>query len=151
MPEKLARCVVVTPRCWHHSLTERPLMRHSCIAMFHSCFLASCFSSLLVIYCTPLNVIVVENFATSHHYCPMSVQPLPAFTVTFSRAAEPVQRANIPIKRRRTEKPSAVFRLLKIPNRYRLLLFVPSMPESCFCGSARKTGLRPIFFSCENW
>ena len=43
----LPRVVVVTPRFRHHSLTERPLPRHSCIAMFHSCFLASCFSSLL--------------------------------------------------------------------------------------------------------
>ena len=49
--------------------------------MFHSCFLASCFSSLLVIYCTPLNITVVESFATSHHYCPMSVQPPSALTV----------------------------------------------------------------------
>ena len=32
-----------------------------------------------------LNVIVVESFTTPHHYCPMSVQPLPAFTVTRSR------------------------------------------------------------------
>jgi hypothetical protein len=24
----------------------------------------------------------VESFTTPHHYCPMSVQPLPAFTVT---------------------------------------------------------------------
>ena len=45
----LPRVVVVTPRFRHHSLSERPLLRHSCIAMFHSCFLASCFSSLLVI------------------------------------------------------------------------------------------------------
>ena len=29
-----------------------------------------------------LNVIVVESFTTPHHYCPMSVQPLPALTVT---------------------------------------------------------------------
>lgn len=29
-----------------------------------------------------LNIIVVESFTTPHHYCPMSVQPLPAFTVT---------------------------------------------------------------------
>ncbi|MEF2950503.1 MAG: hypothetical protein U0O29_08500, partial [Oscillospiraceae bacterium] len=27
--------------------------------------------------------IVVESFTTPHHYCPMSVQPLPALTVTF--------------------------------------------------------------------
>ncbi|MDD7000351.1 MAG: hypothetical protein PUI35_03155, partial [Oscillibacter sp.] len=30
-----------------------------------------------------LNIIVVESFTTPHHYCPMSVQPLPALTVTF--------------------------------------------------------------------
>ena len=29
-----------------------------------------------------LNIIVVESFTTPHHYCPMSVQPLLAFTVT---------------------------------------------------------------------
>ena len=29
-----------------------------------------------------LNIIVVESFTTPHHYCPMSVQPLPALTVT---------------------------------------------------------------------
>ncbi len=28
-----------------------------------------------------LNIIVVESFTTPHHYCPMSVQPLPALTV----------------------------------------------------------------------
>ena len=33
-----------------------------------------------------LNIIVVESFTTPHHYCPMSVQPLPAFTVTSKRA-----------------------------------------------------------------
>ena len=29
-----------------------------------------------------LNVIVVESFTTPHHYCPMSVQPPSALTVT---------------------------------------------------------------------
>jgi len=29
-----------------------------------------------------LNIIVVESFTTPHYYCPMSVQPLPALTVT---------------------------------------------------------------------
>ena len=29
-----------------------------------------------------LYIIVVESFTTPHHYCHMSVQPLPAFTVT---------------------------------------------------------------------
>ena len=69
----------------------------------------------------------------------------------FSRAAAPAQRANISIKRRRTEKPSSVFSLLKISSIYRWCLCVPSMTESCFCGFCPKTGLRPIFFSCENW
>lgn len=31
-----------------------------------------------------LNIIVVESFTTPHYYCPMSVQPLPALTVTHS-------------------------------------------------------------------
>ena len=31
---------------------------------------------------TPERVIVVGSFATSHHYCPMSVQPPSALTVT---------------------------------------------------------------------
>ena len=36
-----------------------------------------------------LNIIVVESFTTPHHYCPMSVQPLPALTVTsFSSGME---------------------------------------------------------------
>ena len=33
-----------------------------------------------------LNIIVVESFATSHHYCPMSVQPPSALTVTLMRS-----------------------------------------------------------------
>lgn len=33
-----------------------------------------------------LNIIVVESFTTPHHYCPMSVQPLPALTVTLLQA-----------------------------------------------------------------
>lgn len=32
-----------------------------------------------------------------------------------------------------------------------LYLYTLSMPRSCFCGFARKTGLRPIFFPCESW
>ena len=32
-----------------------------------------------------LNIIVVESFTTPHHYCPMSVQPLPALTVTYEK------------------------------------------------------------------
>lgn len=32
-----------------------------------------------------LNIIVVESFTTPHHYCPMSVQPLPALTVTMKK------------------------------------------------------------------
>ena len=32
-----------------------------------------------------LNIIVVESFTTPHHYCPMSVQPLPALTVTINQ------------------------------------------------------------------
>ena len=31
-----------------------------------------------------LNIIVVGSFATSHHYCPMSVQPPSALTVTLA-------------------------------------------------------------------
>jgi len=32
---------------------------------------------------------VVESFTTPHHYCPMSVQPLPALTVTEQPPALP--------------------------------------------------------------
>ena len=32
-----------------------------------------------------LNIIVVESFTTPHHYCPMSVQPPSALTVTERR------------------------------------------------------------------
>ena len=36
-----------------------------------------------------LNIIVVESFTTPHHYCPMSVQPLPALTVTEDETKTP--------------------------------------------------------------
>ena len=32
-----------------------------------------------------LNIIVVESFTTPHHYCPMSVQPPSALTVTMKK------------------------------------------------------------------
>ena len=41
-------------------------------------------------------------------------------------------------KKAAPEKPSSIFCLLKISNIYRLLLCVPSMTESCFCGFAPK-------------
>lgn len=47
-----------------------------------TCFLASCFSSLLIIYYTPLNIIVVGSCETSCHYCHMCVQPPSALTLT---------------------------------------------------------------------
>lgn len=56
-----------------------------------------------------------------------------------------------PYQKMEDGKPSSIFSLLKISNRYRFLLCVPSMTESCFCGFCPKTGLRPIFFPCENW
>jgi len=34
---------------------------------------------------------VVESFTTPHHYCPMSVQPLPALTVTYIKKNPPVR------------------------------------------------------------
>ena len=63
MPEKLARSVVVTPCCRHHSLTERPLLRHSWICAAHSCSSARCFNSALVIL-TSHNTTVAKPFAT---------------------------------------------------------------------------------------
>lgn len=60
MPEKLARSVVVTPCCRHHSLTERPLLRHSWICAAHSCSSARCFNSALVIL-TSHNTTVAER------------------------------------------------------------------------------------------
>ena len=81
MPEKLARSVVVTPCCRHHSLTERPLLRHSWICAAHSCSSARCFNSALVIL-TPHNTTVAKPFATFRYYCLMCVQPPSALTVT---------------------------------------------------------------------
>ena len=84
MPEKLARSVVVTPCCRHHSLTERPLLRHSWICAAHSCSSARCFNSALVIL-TPHNTTVAKRFATFRYYCLMCVQPPSALTVTTIR------------------------------------------------------------------
>ena len=39
-----------------------------------------------------LNIIVVESFTTPHHNCPMSVQPLPALTVTAPHGVEPFSK-----------------------------------------------------------
>ena len=84
MPEKLARSVVVTPCCRHHSLTERPLLRHSWICVAHSCSSARCFNSALVIL-TPHNTTVAKPFATFRYYCLMCVYARLGLTVTFKR------------------------------------------------------------------
>ena len=81
MPEKLARSVVVTPCCRHHSLTERPLLRHSWICVAHSCSFARCFNSALVIL-TPHNTTVAKPFATFRYYCLMCVYARLGLTVT---------------------------------------------------------------------
>ena len=81
MPEKLARSVVVTPCCRHHSLTERPLLRHSWICVAHSCSSARCFNSALVIL-TPHNTTVAKPFATFRYYCLMCVYARLGLTVT---------------------------------------------------------------------
>lgn len=81
MPEKLARSVVVTPCCRHHSLTERPLLRHSWICAAHSCSSARCFNSALVIL-TPHNTTVAKPFATFRYYCLMCVYARLGLTVT---------------------------------------------------------------------
>ena len=81
MPEKLARSVVVTPCCRHHSLTERPLLRHSWICAAHSCSSARCFNSALVIL-TSHNTTVAKPFATFRYYCLMCVYARLGLTVT---------------------------------------------------------------------
>ena len=81
MPEKLARSVVVTPCCRHHSLTERPLPRHSWICAAHSCSSARCFNSALVIL-TSHNTTVAKPFATFLYYCLMCVYARLGLTVT---------------------------------------------------------------------
>ena len=81
MPEKLTRSVVVTPCCRHHSLTERPLLRHSWICAAHSCSSARCFNSALVIL-TPHNTTVAKPFATFRYYCLMCVYARLGLTVT---------------------------------------------------------------------
>ena len=58
---------------------------------------------------------------------------------------------NIPISGRRTEKPSSVFCLLKMSNICRLLLRVPSMTESCFCGFCPKQDLGLYLFCGKLW
>lgn len=83
MPEKLARSVVVTPCCRHHSLTERPLLRHSWICAAHSCSSARCFNSALVIL-TSHNTTVAKPFATFRYYCLMCVYARLGLTVTFN-------------------------------------------------------------------
>ena len=83
MPEKLARSVVVTPCCRHHSLTERPLLRHSWICAAHSCSSARCFNSALVIL-TSHNTTVAKPFATFRYYCLMCVYARLGLTVTAS-------------------------------------------------------------------
>ena len=99
---------------------------------------------------TTERVIVVGSFATSHHYCLMSVQPPSALTVAFFPRRRACPKGEHPYQKTEDGFPSSVFCLSKMPNRYLWFLYVPSMTESCFCGSARKTGLSPIFFSCEN-
>ena len=84
MPEKLARSVVVTPCCRHHSLTERPLLRHYWICAAHSCSSARCFNSALVIL-TPHNTTVAKPFATFRYYCLMCVYARLGLTVTMYR------------------------------------------------------------------
>jgi len=86
MPEKLARSVVVTPCCRHHSLTERPLLRHSWICAAHSCSSARCFNSALVIL-TPHNTTVAKPLATFRYYCLMCVYARLGLTVTLLRRA----------------------------------------------------------------
>ena len=88
MPEKLARSVVVTPCCRHHSLTERPLLRHSWICAAHSCSSARCFNSALVIL-TSHNTTVAKPFATFRYYCLMCVYARLGLTVTVCLSVKP--------------------------------------------------------------
>ena len=71
----------MTPCCRHHSLTERPLLRHSWICAAHSCSSARCFNSALVIL-TPHNTTVAKPFATFRYYCLMCVYARLGLTVT---------------------------------------------------------------------
>ena len=73
--------VVVTSRFRHHSLTERPLLRHSWICAAHSCSSARCFNSALVIL-TSHNTTVAKPFATFRYYCLMCVYARLGLTVT---------------------------------------------------------------------
>ena len=76
----------MTPCCRHHSLTERPLLRHYWICAAHSCSSARCFNSALVIL-TPHNTTVAKPFATFRYYCLMCVYARLGLTVT-DEAAE---------------------------------------------------------------
>ena len=71
----------MTPCCRHHSLTERPLLRHYWICAAHSCSSARCFNSALVIL-TPHNTTVAKPFATFRYYCLMCVYARLGLTVT---------------------------------------------------------------------
>lgn len=73
----------MTPCCRHHSLTERPLLRHYWICAAHSCSSARCFNSALVIL-TPHNTTVAKPFATFRYYCLMCVYARLGLTVTIN-------------------------------------------------------------------
>ena len=74
----------MTPCCRHHSLTERPLLRHSWICAAHSCSSARCFNSALVIL-TSHNTTVAKPFATFRYYCLMCVYARLGLTVTMKK------------------------------------------------------------------
>ena len=118
MPEKLARSVVVTPCCRHHSLTERPLLRHSWICVAHSCSSARCFNSALVIL-TPHNTTVAKPFATFRYYCLMCVYARLGLTVTLQlpNSEEFDVDTTLTLTRRQTKETLAL--LSAYPERYR--------------------------------
>ena len=75
-----------------------------------------------------LNIIVVESFTTPHYYCPMSVQPLPALTVTANRTRNIVLR--VPVT---AEERAMIERKMQ------------QMGTGCFSVYARKMLITPYF------
>ena len=129
MPEKLARSVVVTPCCRHHSLTERPLLRHSWICAAHSCSSARCFNSALVIL-TSHNTTVAKPFATFSYYCLMCVYARLGLTVT--------QRKSSPEERSPFSRAALIHPALRIHSKSKVAFIPLSLKSNLFRNRSSK-------------
>ena len=87
---KLNACVGNILRIWQDGQADKLTQLVFC-DLRHAPFLLLGFMFQLIArhLLHTLNIIVVESFTTPHHYCPMSVQPLPALTVTLLSCQTP--------------------------------------------------------------